>query len=458
MSSKPDDTNNAIHVQSVTKTYQIYNKPSDRLKQQLSFGNKKYYREFSALKDISFHIGRGETVGIIGRNGSGKSTLLQLICGTLRPTNGTVNVNGRIAALLELGAGFNMEFTGRENVYLYAAILGLSRKEVDERFESIAEFADIGDFIEQPVKTYSSGMYVRLAFATAINTDPDILIIDEALSVGDSAFQRKCFARIEQIQERGGTILFVSHSAANILQLCTKAILLDGGEKILEGRPKFIVNQYQRLMNLSGDNAKLAREEIKTIDPALALQEADEAPQSSKSETKKLQDAHVSLEAYDPNLVSQSRVEYETRGAKIKDLKIINSRHQQVNTLEMGREYTYTYKVHFSEDLEKVGFGMLIKTVNGVELSGGTTTRDKTLHLAKVKAGQIVEVSFKFICNLSPGTYFVNAGTSAEVDYERTFMHRILDGLIFHVAHETNMTSTGLVNLLVGPPKTSIIS
>src|SRR5262245_22220073 len=206
----------AIRIRDVDKHYLIFARPEDRLKQMLvprlqrlaCRAQSRYYRDFAALTGVSFDIKRGETVGIVGRNGSGKSTLLQIVCGTLRPTHGTVEVNGRIAALLELGAGFNPEFTGRENVYLNAAILGLSRAEIDERFQSIADFADIGEFIEQPVKTYSSGMYVRLAFATAINVDPDILVVDEALAVGDEAFQRKCYARIEAIKEKGGTILF----------------------------------------------------------------------------------------------------------------------------------------------------------------------------------------------------------------------------------------------------------
>lgn len=242
----------AISVKDLHKHFLIFSRPQDRLKQMIVpklqratfLSPKKYYKEFAAVSSVSFDIKRGETVGIIGRNGSGKSTLLQLICGTLRPSTGSVIVRGRVAALLELGAGFDPEFTGRENVYMNATILGASRAEIDERFESIAAFADIGEFIEQPVKTYSSGMYIRLAFAVAINVDPDILIIDEALAVGDEAFQRKCFARLEKIQERGGTILFVSHSASSIVQLCTKAILLDAGEMILEGKPStFLISE-----------------------------------------------------------------------------------------------------------------------------------------------------------------------------------------------------------------------
>jgi lipopolysaccharide transport system ATP-binding protein len=202
---------------------------------------KKYYREFWALKSVSFNVKRGSTVGIVGKNGSGKSTLLQLICGTLSQSNGEVETNGRIAALLELGSGFNPEFTGRENVYMNSAVLGLTKDEVDSRFQDIVDFADIGLFIEQPVKTYSSGMLVRLAFAVAINVDPEILIVDEALSVGDELFQRKCFARIEAIKNKGATILFVSHSGSTIVELCDSAILLDSGEVLASGAPKDIV-------------------------------------------------------------------------------------------------------------------------------------------------------------------------------------------------------------------------
>lgn len=249
-------TDIAIRVQNLSKCYQIYDTPRDRLKQffaprlQRLVGQtpKQYFREFWALKDISFEIRKGETVGIIGRNGSGKSTLLQIICGTLTPTSGNVETRGRIAALLELGSGFNPEFTGRENVYMNASVLGLSNEEIDARFNDIVAFADIGDFIDQPVKTYSSGMMVRLAFAVAINVDPQILIVDEALSVGDELFQRKCFSRIEAIKQNGATILFVSHSGSTVVELCDHAVLLDSGEKLAMGTPKTIVGKYQKLI------------------------------------------------------------------------------------------------------------------------------------------------------------------------------------------------------------------
>jgi len=447
MSSKTiENASTAITIQNISKVYHIYQNPSDRLKQMLWPGKKKFYSEFPALCDISFEIKKGQTVGILGRNGSGKSTLLQILCQTLQPSRGEITITGRVAALLELGAGFNPEFTGRENVYLNAAILGMSREETDARFESITKFADIGDFIEQPVKTYSSGMYVRLAFATAISVDPDILIIDEALSVGDEAFQRKCFARIEQIQ-----------AASSILQLCSRAILLDNGEKILEGKPKFVVNQYQKLMNLSGDEAQKARSEIKAIKTSTAMSDEKSVTESERIHVEeKPNEQDFSLESFDPNLISQSRVDYEQKGALIRDLIILNSKGNQVNTLQIGNIYTYQYHVDFKMQANNVAFGMLIKTVNGIELSGARTLDNEALLIKQVNKNDTAHVSFEFSCNLLPGTYFINAGVVHEVDHEVLFMHRILDGAIFQVAYEKGLEAVGLVNLQTGTPIVSL--
>lgn len=233
----------AIKVENLSKCYQIYNKPHDRLLQMLARGQKQYYREFWALKNVSFEIKKGETVGIIGRNGSGKSTLLQMICGTLNPTSGSVQTNGRIAALLELGSGFNVEFTGRENVYMNASLYGLSRAQIDQRFNEIAAFADIGDFVEQPVKLYSSGMFVRLAFAVIAHVDADILVIDEALSVGDALFSRKCTQFLRKFMEKG-TVLFVSHDTASVKSLCHRAFWINSGQIVADGDTKSVSDAY----------------------------------------------------------------------------------------------------------------------------------------------------------------------------------------------------------------------
>src|SRR6266481_6798748 len=238
----------ALRVENLSKQYRIYDHPGDRLKETLSRGRWKCHREFWALSDLNFEIEAGTTTGIIGPNGSGKSTLLQLITGTLEPTHGDVWHTGRIAALLELGAGFNMEFTGIENVFMNAALMGFARKETEKLLPEIQRFAEIGDFIHQPVKTYSSGMYVRLAFATAVATDPKILIIDEALSVGDAVFQHRCLRRIKQMQESGTTILFVSHDVSAIKALCSRAILLNQGRVEMDGKPAEVLNRYQGLI------------------------------------------------------------------------------------------------------------------------------------------------------------------------------------------------------------------
>lgn len=243
----------AIAVASLGKCYEIYAIPGDRLKQfilpriQQLFGRPqaRYFREFWALREVSFEIRRGETIGIIGRNGSGKSTLLQMICGTLSPTQGSIKTYGRIAALLELGSGFNPEFSGRENVYLNATVLGLSQQEIDQRFDSIVGFADVGDFIEQPVKTYSSGMFVRLAFAVAVHVSPDILVVDEALSVGDIAFQNKCIERIKLLQSQGTTLLFISHDMSTLQMICDRVIWLDRGHVVADGDPVTVCQNYQ---------------------------------------------------------------------------------------------------------------------------------------------------------------------------------------------------------------------
>lgn len=238
-----------ISARNLTKSYRLFGHPGDRVKQFLSLGLRRYYREFTAVEDVSFDIRRGETIGIIGRNGSGKSTLLQLVCGILKPTSGTVQVNGRISALLELGAGFNPEFTGRENVYFQGAITGLAQAEMTARFDAIAAFADIGEFMDQPVRTYSSGMFVRLAFAVASHIDPDILIVDEALAVGDAAFQQKCFDRIYHMQSRGATMVVVSHNPYQIERLCTRVSVMDRGRLSSLSPAKEALSLYQDLVH-----------------------------------------------------------------------------------------------------------------------------------------------------------------------------------------------------------------
>ncbi|TPL73971.1 ABC transporter ATP-binding protein [Mesorhizobium sp. B2-3-13] len=469
----------AIRVHDVSKHYVMFERPEDRFKQMLVprlerlIGRppRRYFRDFAALSGVSFEVGRGETVGIIGRNGSGKSTLLQIICGTLQPTSGSVEVNGRIAALLELGAGFNPEFTGRENVFLNASILGVPRKEMEWRFDDIARFADIGPFIDQPVKTYSSGMYVRLAFAVATNVDPDILVVDEALSVGDEAFQRKCFARIEDIKDRGGTILFVSHGAQTIVQLCTRAMLIDDGEKILEGRPKAVVAQYQRLVSASTEVAKEIRNGIKALravspatkaavttpDPkgAAALEwpagEASDAIVALPIEAEPNDAVSQYADYYDPNLKSKSAVYLEERGARIRDLRVLTLSGEGVNVLQMGKRYVLEYSVDFSSEASEVGFEFLFKNVTGLVLAGSDTHRVKAERTRFVRSGSEMTISFTFNCVMLPGVYLASAGVRGLINDELRMLHKVIEGILIRVASEPDLAAIGYANLDATP-------
>lgn len=437
-------SNTAIAVNNLSKCFHIYDKPRDRLMQMFARGRKQYFREFWALQDVSFTINRGETVGILGRNGSGKSTLLQMICGTLNQTHGDIMTHGRVAALLELGSGFNPEFSGRENVYMNAAVLGLTRDETEARFAEIEAFAEIGEFIDQPVKTYSSGMMVRLAFAVAINVDPQILIVDEALSVGDELFQRKCFARIEAIKASGATILFVSHSGSAVIELCTRAILLDKGEKLAEGVPKVIVGQYQKLLYAPADKVAEIRESIKTgVLERLELQReakrTEVAVEASQAKDNGLE------EYFDPHIVSKSVMSYESHGVLISEPRILNAAGKQVNCLKRGDSYRYTYRVAFRRG-GAVRFGMMIKTLAGIEIGGAASAASAQDAIAYVAAEAEVDVEFEFECNLNPGTYFLNSGVVGVVGEAETYLHRLIDACLFRVLPETAITATGTVD------------
>lgn len=424
----------AIKVENLSKCYPIFDTPRDRLKQMIiprlqrayGFSPRKYYREFWALRDVSFEVKRGETVGIMGRNGSGKSTLLQLICGTLAPTGGSLEVNGRIAALLELGSGFNPDFTGRENVYLNASVLGLSQQEIEARFQSIADFAEIGDFIEQPTKTYSSGMIVRLAFAVAINVDPEILIVDEALSVGDELFQRKCFARIESIKNNGATILFVSHSGGQVVELCDRAILLDSGEKLDTGLPKQILGKYQKLLYAPAEKREEIRKNILQGEVVIA-----EDVDKLQKETPKDENPDM-VEFFDPDFRPTSTLQRESRGAFISNPTIFTLDGKPVNVLVRGRRYKYQYHVEFTQGVTNVSYGMLIKTISGFGLGGYLSNDNKSQKFQYQDPGLVV-VEFLFDCNINAGTYFLNAWVYGVNNGEKILLHGIGDACVFKV-------------------------
>lgn len=446
MSAEHASTNPVVSVSDLGKIYQIYEAPQDRLKQILFGKWRTYYREFSALRNLNFEIHKGETLGIVGRNGSGKSTLLQLIVGTLTPTSGKVDIKGRVAALLELGAGFNPEFTGRENVYLNAGILGLSRAEIDSRFQAIADFAEIGEFLEQPVKTYSSGMFVRLAFAVAIHVEPEILVIDEALAVGDEAFQRKCFARIQSFRDEGGTLLFVSHSAAAIVELCDRAICLDQGEMLFAGSPKQVVALYHKLIYALPERVEGIKASIREDggQGLLQLEEDGSEAETPWEESPGLQDD------YDPGLKPKTTTVYQDLGLELHDPHLETLKGQRVNSLVNRREYVYTYRAVFGVDAFNVRFGMLIKTTSGFEI-GGAVNAPVSQGIDYIPAGTTAIVRFKFRAALAPGTYFLNAGVLGMVEGMEVYLARIIDVAMFRVQVDPQTTATAQVDFLIEP-------
>jgi len=433
-------------VEGLSKSYYIYNQPQDRLKQsilprlQVLAGRqpKIYFREFWAVKDVSFEVKKGETVGIIGRNGSGKSTLLQLICGTLTPTRGSIRTQGRIAALLELGSGFNPEFTGRENVYLNGAVLGLSTREINARFDDIAAFADIGEFIEQPVKIYSSGMVVRLAFAVQAMVDPDILIVDEALAVGDEKFQRKCFARLEELKSNGTSILFVSHSGPQIVELCERALLLEHGTRLLYTEPLKAVRAYQKLIYAPADEQQRLTNEYRTADQL-------GRDVTMTDQTESLPRINVGQKAaFDPGLIPETTQTYPTQGAQIYSFRILDMDGHIVNVLDHGQECQIEVCGRFLSDNDKIYFGVHIRTISGTVITGQRYPANGKFLDRIVHAGENFCITYKFKMNLVPEVYFVGGGVWSL--NEPACLHRILDALMFRVMPNQESNALGYVD------------
>ena len=395
----------AIQVKHLDKMYKLYNKPSDRLRETL--GLKVPVREHYALRDVNFQVERGETVGIIGTNGSGKSTILKIITGVLNPTAGEVTVNGRISALLELGAGFNTEYTGIENIYLNGTMMGFSREEVDARLQDILDFADIGDFVYQPVKAYSSGMFVRLAFAVAINIDPEILIVDEALSVGDVFFQAKCYRKFEEFKKMGRTILFVSHDLSSISRYCDRVILLNKGVKMEEGSPKQMVDMYKQL--LVGQ------------DPAKA-EENKETQKENWSEQFQV----------NPNML-----EYGSKLAEIVDFAVLDEKGLCTNTIEKGSSFQIKMKVVFHESIQEPIMAYTFKDIKGTEITGTNTLFEK-MAVEHSEAGDTCTVTFRQDMFLQGGEYLLSCGCTGYKDGEFTVFHRLYDACNITVVSNKN--------------------
>lgn len=396
MSSNP-----VIQVGRVSKCYQIYNQPIDRIKQGLWRG-RRFFREFWALSDVSFDVFPGESVGIIGQNGSGKSTLLEIISGTLSPTVGSVTVTGRVAALLELGAGFNAEFTGKENVYMNAAIMGLSQSEIDARYDGILRFSEIEDFIDQPVRTYSSGMYVRLAFSVAINMDPDVLVIDEALSVGDAGFQRKCFRKFHELREKGKTILFVTHSTELIRAHCDKAMFLDRGMLREIGNPRTVVHSYLTL--LFGNKRKMSE----NTEPQPTTQPIKSSVEPGKLNKDPAVDGCVTRRTYN---VSEYR--WGDQRAKIIDYLVKCDNEYDPVVCPRGEEIEVIFILYFLERLEGLIYGITIKTVDGITVYG-SNTRSRGIILDPRDKNDYAVASFRISANLIPGIYFASLGVAVD--------------------------------------------
>lgn len=387
-----DNRDEIIKISKLVKMYKLYNKPSDRLKDAFVPSFNKY-KEHYALNGIDMTIKRGETVGIIGTNGSGKSTLLKIITGVLSPTSGEVSVEGRISALLELGAGFNMEYNGVENVYLNGTMMGFSKKEIDAKLPAILEFADIGDYVYQPVKTYSSGMFVRLAFAVAINIEPEILIVDEALSVGDVFFQSKCYHKFEEFKKAGKTILFVSHDLSSIAKYCDRVVVLNRGDKLAEGNPKEMIDIYKQV--LVGQYGKSAGEAV----------EADMAASLNKD-----------------------LLEYGSKEGRITDVFITDAKGLRTNAIIKGDTFSIHMKVAFDKDVKQPIFAYTVKNVKGTEITGTNTMYEKAF-MADVKAGQEAEVVFTQKMDLQGGEYLLSFGVTGFIIDTFTVYHRLYDAI-----------------------------
>ena len=403
----------AIRVDDVSKLYKLYDKPSDRLKESLGLTRKKLYKEHYALHNVSFDVKRGETVGIIGTNGSGKSTILKIITGVLNPSGGHVEIDGRISALLELGAGFNMEYTGIENIYLNGTMIGFSREEIDAKMQDILDFADIGDFVHQPVKTYSSGMFARLAFAVAINIDPEILIVDEALSVGDVFFQAKCYKKFEDFKKMGKTILFVSHDLGSISKYCDRVVLLNRGKKLAEGTPKEMVSMYKRIM-VNQDKA----EEIAAHQMDMSSLEEDDEKEIKEAACEGQWKKHYNL---NPDVD-----EYGNGAAEIEDFAIIDENGNYTNAIVKGTRFRLKSKVKFKQDIHDPIFTYTFKNIQGVAITGTNTMYEKK-DVPLAKEGETYVATFEQDMFLQGGEYLLSMSCTGYRDGEFQVYHRLYD-------------------------------
>ena len=407
----------AISVSHLTKIYKLYDRNRDRLKEALHLSKNINFREHYALDDVSLSVNTGETVGIIGTNGSGKSTILKIITGVLNPSRGEVKINGRISALLELGAGFNMEFTGIENIYLNGTMIGFSEEEIDARLQDILDFADIGDFVYQKVKTYSSGMFVRLAFAVAINIDPEILIVDEALSVGDVFFQNKCYRKFEDFKKQGKTILFVSHDLSSVSKYCDRVILLEKGKKIGEGSPKEIIDMYKKVL-------------VGQLD--------------MQSNTQKSADLSKGSRWKDRMQLNPDKDEYGSGLAEFEDYCAYDKSGEITNTIIKGEEFTVKVKVRFFDTIQEPIFAVSFKNRQGTEITGTNTMFEK-LSTGTAVPGDVMVATFTQNMSLQGGEYLISLGCVGYREGEFTVYHRLYD--VFSLTVISDKDTTGFYDM-----------
>ena len=410
-----------IEIKDVTKIYKLYDKPIDRLKESMSLRHRSYHKDFYALRGLSFFVEKGQTVGIIGTNGSGKSTILKIITGVLTPTSGEVSVKGKISALLELGAGFNMDYTGIENIYMNGTMMGYSKREMDDKLADILDFAEIGDFVHQPVKTYSSGMFVRLAFALAINVEPEILIVDEALSVGDVFFQSKCYRRMEEIRKNGTTIVMVTHDMGSIIKYCDKVILLNKGEYIAEGPAGRMVDLYKKI--LAGQMESL-REELASRREGVSEDAPGRRAGAGGSEPGGLMREKLTINA--------NREEYGDGRAEIFDLGLLDARGNLTNLLLKGEVFTIRERIRFHADIEAPIFTYTIKDRKGTELTGTNTLFEG----AQVKPVKMT---------LQGGEYLLSMSCTGFEGGEHVVYHRLYD--VANITVISNKNTVGIYDM-----------
>ena len=415
----------AIRVKDVSKIYKLYDHPMDRLKESLGLSKRKAYKEHYALDKVDIDVKKGETVGIIGTNGSGKSTILKIITGVLNPTHGEVEIEGRISALLELGAGFNMEYTGIENVYLNGTMMGFEREEIDAKMDDILRFADIGDFVHQPVKTYSSGMFVRLAFAVAINIEPEILIVDEALSVGDVFFQNKCYRKFEEFKQQGKTILFVSHDLGSITKYCDRVILLNRGKKIREGEPGPIIDLYKKVLvdQLSGNTG------MKILESS--IEEIKETKEQSiskgiQTEEKDIQDSARQREWKENYVINPNLQEYGDRGVSFVDFAIIDEDDNYTSHLIKGKAFHIKLKIRANKAVEDPIVAYKFRDLRGTEITGTNTMFEK-VDIGPLQEGDERTVTFTQKLDLQGGEYLLSFGCTRFEGDELQVYHRLYD-------------------------------